>query len=280
MWRIKNFAKLYGVSAHTLRFYEEVGLLIPDRSDNNYRIYHEKHLEQLNIIRDLRNFHIPIEQIKEYLEQRTVDQTKHLMQMQNHFINQQIKELQDKQKRLQERIQIFEAIKDIKEGEIKEEELPERYVIPSEAKDIESSHVDISLKELSLQHELDSPYLDQNMFGSFLSLLQNEDGLKIHHQVFYFVDKEDSSEAIKLPSGTYLTTCYRGSYSKAKHHLHIMRSYIEKHNYEMIGNFIEINLIDFHETSSVEEYFTKIEVRVKSNDSGCISEERWLSAYH
>lgn len=43
---IKQFEKVTGVSAHTLRFFDKIGLLSPARSDNGYRVYS---LDQVSI---------------------------------------------------------------------------------------------------------------------------------------------------------------------------------------------------------------------------------------
>ncbi|MBS1132844.1 MAG: regulatory protein [Proteobacteria bacterium] len=43
---IKQFEKVTGVSAHTLRFFDKIGLLSPVRSENTYRVYT---LEQVSI---------------------------------------------------------------------------------------------------------------------------------------------------------------------------------------------------------------------------------------
>ena len=37
--RINEVAKLTGVSARTLQYYDEIGLLIPKKLDNGYRDY-------------------------------------------------------------------------------------------------------------------------------------------------------------------------------------------------------------------------------------------------
>ena len=53
--RIGQLAQLVGVETQTIRFYEQQGLLPPpDRQDNGYRVYTEKHGEGLAFIRRCR----------------------------------------------------------------------------------------------------------------------------------------------------------------------------------------------------------------------------------
>ena len=48
--RINEVAKLTGVSARTLQYYDEIGLLIPEKLNNGYRDYSDENLEKLQKI--------------------------------------------------------------------------------------------------------------------------------------------------------------------------------------------------------------------------------------
>ena len=58
--KINELAKLYDITAHTLRYYEKLGLITPDYDENGYRNYSYEHIEQLNTIGDLRYFDVSI----------------------------------------------------------------------------------------------------------------------------------------------------------------------------------------------------------------------------
>ncbi len=47
---IKQFEKVTGISAHTLRFFDKIGLLRPLRSDNGYRVYTLEQVSQAETI--------------------------------------------------------------------------------------------------------------------------------------------------------------------------------------------------------------------------------------
>jgi DNA-binding transcriptional MerR regulator len=47
---IKQFEKVTGISAHTLRFFDKIGLLSPARSDNGYRVYTLEQVSQAETI--------------------------------------------------------------------------------------------------------------------------------------------------------------------------------------------------------------------------------------
>jgi len=64
--RIGQLAELAGVDTQTVRFYERQGLLPPpDRQENGYRVYTEKHGERLAFIRRCRILDLSLAEIHE-----------------------------------------------------------------------------------------------------------------------------------------------------------------------------------------------------------------------
>ena len=63
----KQAEKITGISRRNLRFYEEQGLIEPERNpENDYREYSEKDIERLKIIRSLRTIDVPLDVIGDY----------------------------------------------------------------------------------------------------------------------------------------------------------------------------------------------------------------------
>ncbi|TRZ39797.1 MerR family transcriptional regulator [Niallia circulans] len=259
-WKINEIANLYDISAHTLRYYEEIKLVVPRRGENNYRIYTDENLQQLNIIRDLRKFNIPLEEIKDYLEKRTVEKTLNLLKKQQLFIEQELAALQEMQHIVEERIDVFTQTVTCAEGKCELIDCPDRYVIASIDNDIDSEHVDLSLKELYKKYENNLPHLEQHMIGSFL---YNTEGNSISHRVFYFIENASDSHTTILPKGKYAAICYKGSYKKTEQYIVKLKEYINDNKLEMDGELFETYIVDFHETHIVDEYVTRIEVKIK-----------------
>lgn len=67
--KIKQVEELVGITSRNIRFYENQGLLSPDRADNGYREYHQKEIDVLKKIKLLRKLGVPVEEIKKVLEQ-------------------------------------------------------------------------------------------------------------------------------------------------------------------------------------------------------------------
>ncbi|HEX5470679.1 MAG TPA: MerR family transcriptional regulator [Lacipirellulaceae bacterium] len=69
MFSIGEFSTASGIPVRTLRFYHEVGLLVPAGVDphNNYRSYDERNLELARVIVALRSMEFKLEEIREIL---------------------------------------------------------------------------------------------------------------------------------------------------------------------------------------------------------------------
>lgn len=64
--RIGQLAQIASIDTQTIRFYEQQGLLPPpDRQENGYRIYTEKHGERLAFIRRCRILDLSLAEIRE-----------------------------------------------------------------------------------------------------------------------------------------------------------------------------------------------------------------------
>lgn len=65
--KIGEAARAGGVSARSLRFYEDAGLIVPGRCRNGYRDYCRPTVDRIRIIRSLLESGLPIRLIKEML---------------------------------------------------------------------------------------------------------------------------------------------------------------------------------------------------------------------
>lgn len=70
MIKIGEFAKLFDVTVKTVRYYEEIGLLIPAYVDiyTGYRYFNEENIERMNEILSLKDLGFSLEEIKNFSE--------------------------------------------------------------------------------------------------------------------------------------------------------------------------------------------------------------------
>ena len=65
--KIKQVEELVGITSKNIRFYENQGLLTPERAENGYREYHQKNIDELKKIKLFRKLGISVEEIKAVL---------------------------------------------------------------------------------------------------------------------------------------------------------------------------------------------------------------------
>ena len=69
MYTVKDLARLTGLTPRTLRYYDSIGLLCPQRGkDNDYRLYGPGEVDRLQQILLYRDMGLPLEEIKSLLD--------------------------------------------------------------------------------------------------------------------------------------------------------------------------------------------------------------------
>ena len=82
-YTVNKLAKLAGVSTRTLRYYDEIGLLVPARiSSNGYRIYGRNEVDRLQQILFYRELDVPLDEIRRIL---SADDFNGLSALRNHL---------------------------------------------------------------------------------------------------------------------------------------------------------------------------------------------------
>lgn len=111
MYQIKEAAQLSGISVKTLHHYDKIGLLIPQKSANGYRIYSESDLERLQIILFYKYVGFSLKEIAELLSQQEQELLPHL--------NKQLQFLQQERKHLDTLISTLQKTIQAQKGERK-----------------------------------------------------------------------------------------------------------------------------------------------------------------
>ncbi|RFU62977.1 MerR family transcriptional regulator [Peribacillus glennii] len=65
MYTISELAKEFNLTTRTIRYYEELGLINPKRSESGNRIYTRKHHAQLKLVLRGKRFGFSLDEIKE-----------------------------------------------------------------------------------------------------------------------------------------------------------------------------------------------------------------------
>ena len=67
MKTITQVCEMFGLTARSLRYYEEIGLLRPKRNKANHRLYDKKELAKIKLIERGKRYNFNLEEIKEMI---------------------------------------------------------------------------------------------------------------------------------------------------------------------------------------------------------------------
>ena len=111
-YSIGEFSKLTGLGIHTLRYYEQEGLITPERNSSNRRCYSDKDLTWIAFIKRLKDTGMPIKEIRHYAELRaagnpTLFERMEMLVQHRQALNEQIAQLQEHKIKLDEKIEFY-----------------------------------------------------------------------------------------------------------------------------------------------------------------------------
>lgn len=96
-YSIRAFADIFGLTSATVRYYESLGLISPQRSVNQRRFYTEKDVDWMRFILHLKNTGMSMEQLQQYVLLRSqgdvtiAERLELLLQTRDDFLQQQAK---------------------------------------------------------------------------------------------------------------------------------------------------------------------------------------------
>ena len=256
-FKIGEISRLYGIGVDSLRYYEKIGLLQPERSESGYRHYSIREIWKLNIIRDLRELDFSMEQIARYLSNHNVESTLSLLREEQQVIEEKIRSMEKLRENVKQRIDSIQAASEKPLDEIRlEQHGPRRcYSIPEGYS--EEHEMDVLIKRL-LNMDKEHLYLIGNhQIGTAISAEAARRQKKVRYEAVFVID--ENGEQI-LPAGNYLTVTYRGDYRKTEIWIKKLLSYAKAQGLHLRGDFLEILWVDIHISEETEQHITELQV--------------------
>ncbi len=210
-YKIGQIAKLYHIGVDSLRYYEEIGIISPQRAESGYRLYSIHDIWRLNVIRDLRELGFSMTRIKQYLDYHSTESTLTLLQEEQDAVQAKMQTLQQLQRDVQHRMQTIRAAQQRPLGKIVLEKYPQRryFSIPQGYSD--EYEMDVLIKQL-LNIDPEHFYvIGNNQIGTVISLQEAAEHNCLKYQSVFLIDP--NGDAV-LPAGKYLSLRYQGAYSQ------------------------------------------------------------------
>lgn len=254
-YTIGNISKQYHISPDALRYYENKGLIKPHRSQSGYRLYSSHDIWRLNVIEDLRSLQFPVERIRSYLNEGTVDATVQILNDELTAIDEQMMNLLSIKKRIQTRLSDINTARCLTLNEISIKHLPDRsaYFLKSDFSTEED--MDRLMKALAEGNGEKVDLIGNNQMAALLSPLTRESNLYSGALMFH------NNGDYHLPEGDYLSICYSGEWN-SRHYAEKLISYAEENHILLDDTFYDLIWIDIHTAVQVNEHISEVQVKI------------------
>lgn len=259
---VGEIAKMFNIKIATLRYYDQIGLLKPQYTDEktNYRYYATPQFERLNSIKYLRALGMPLQKISDFFNYRSIDGlTSMLEQQHTEVARKQLELVQIEQKITRRLAQIKDASQAVLD-QVEEIELPKLRLIYLQHEYAVGQDIEYLVSELIQNYGV-----DRGIFLGKIGLLVSVKNLVAKQYtkytgLFMLLEDEDQPSMMEkiIPARKYLQIYFRGSHSDALLAYKKLADYMAGKHYHIAGDSMEIALIDYGMTNDIEKYVTKI----------------------
>lgn len=276
-FNITQLSKILNISTETLRHYDRIGLFKPDYIDPEtyYRYYAISQIEHIDTILELKKMGMKLSDIKDFMENRTVELSYQLMTQKEKELKLEINEKKNTLKTIKDKIKRIEKMLEndyaISETNWQIKNLPEEKFLVSENVRDESR-----LK----YYLLDITILKQNLKEKVFIFATNYVGSLIEYESFsdsascsfkrqavlplsQCRKKIEFGKVYTMPSGEYLCGSGNGLFTYDSNTHKEIIYWLKCHNYEVNGNPLEFNDIDISLTNNNDELVFDFRIPVR-----------------
>lgn len=245
LFSIGEVAQIKGITIKTLRYYQQMGILIPEHIDSNtgYRYYSLDQFLYIDIIKACRTLGTSIKELQKIFKDNNTD---NLIK----FLALKRTETEQKMEKMKEVIDTIDCLnnsvifakKVLQHGHISVQYFKKRYIVIAPCKEVGD------LKEILYYSDLDKMIQEKNIkttMESGIVYTVNAEGCLQPNYVFRGLIENTDIQKQKnidfLPEGKYLTLAYRKENEDES--IARLKNYINENNLK-INNYIEVELVD------------------------------------
>ncbi|GAB2044236.1 GyrI-like domain-containing protein [Agathobaculum sp. TL06] len=271
LFTIGEMHKLFAVPVRTLRFYDEIGLLRPERVDprTGYRYYSAGQFERLNTIKYLRALGVSLERIRGFFENRDTDVVERLLQEQLADTRRRLDELQRIERRIGRRLDDLRRARTAETGVVLQKTLPARAIAFLRQEIPQGGDLETPLAELQSHIRQDAAVFLGKVGVSIARERLYARQFDRYTGIFLFVEPEEQygGPVLHLPAGEWLTVCYRGTHAHSAPSYELLLDEAARRGFELAEDSVEVTHIDAGFTSDETQYLTELQVPVKKSEN-------------
>ncbi len=264
LFTIGQFAALHEINKKTLMWYDEIGLLKPAcTGENGYRYYSYRQSAALETILMLRELNVSLGEIKQFMQNRTIDRFEALLQEKIAELNQTISHLKSVQKVLSGHQQDMNTLRSLDLSAITLVEKPCSYLAAVAATadlpfEKEVERVIAEAKKYQLRRLHDASY------GSMTPVENLYQGNFSAYTALYIeMPLPASKKGLHLrPAGTYLRAFCKGSWDRLPDRYREILDYANRQGLSLYGYAYETGINELV-IDNMDDYITQIEIPMK-----------------
>lgn len=259
---ISEFSRLTGIKRANLIFYDKVGLLKAEhRSDNNYRLYTQHQLKTAFVIFSLRAIDVPIDEIKNYINQQTPEKMIDLFEAQEKYMQEEIVKLKHRKAMMKLQREMVLETKQLDTSMIHIIDRHDEPIFLGE-KINEGISEDKAMLEFYDYVELNGIDMSSPMGALVSKDMLCSSGIPKEVQQFYM--KIVHKHKDKKPAGRYVVGFSHGDYGKNVEALYQrLFAFIQENHLKICGDAYEEYPLFEMTTKDPNQYLVRIEIMIE-----------------
>ncbi len=269
---ISEMAKLHGITRQTLIYYDEIDLFKPREVDENgYRYYSRRQIPYLREICFLKSVGVSLKDIVEHFQERCPEKEMELLRAQKSKIVREMNKLNKIRESISQRIDIYEEAVDANAVNIKEpfvkciaarSMIVQEYIKPITKENLHTTLMALWKKVFAKE------MVPSSGFGS---MIRKKNAVKRDYEngiatcIFLPPETHNIEDVVEVPTGEY-ACMYKYGMPYDFEHVDRLLDWIEGKGYEVIGDVIDICLLDttfYREQKSLDFCMLQIPIKRK-----------------
>ncbi len=261
---IGQFAAMHGINKKTLMWYDEIGLFKPAviNSENGYRCYNYHQSPVLETILLLRELDVSIDEIQDFMKNRSADSLKCLLEAKIAGLDLQIAHLQAVRTTLCAHHQNMETLLTMDLSEISIVEKEEHCLVTVEVDRNTSFEQEVELITAETE-KYRLGRLHKASYGSMISVASLQSGLFDDYcKLFIEIPFLPYQNGLHImPGGKYLKAFHKGRWDKIPERYQEILDYAREHRLTLHGFSYEMG-INENVIDRIDDYIVQIEIPV------------------
>lgn len=264
LFTIGEMARLFQINIRTLRYYDELGILKPEytNEETNYRYYSTNQFERLNTIKYLRALDIPLEKILTFFDEKDVKTILSIFEEQREIVLKKQEQFAQIEKKITNRIEQIETALSASYGQVIVKRLLQREIVLLEKDFTLADDLEHLIRDLSKEHCLNDAIFLGKVGVSISQKNLIKEKFTHFSSVFIVVEAEDGFISIDnvLPEDSYVTVQYQGTHEDAAPYYNLLLNYLKDSGFHVNGDSVEITIIDTGMTNDRNKFVTELQI--------------------